>query len=46
MLAENECQEILDLLTKHGGNISEVAKEMEVSRNTVYRKMRQYNIDY
>ncbi|MDD3364123.1 MAG: sigma-54-dependent Fis family transcriptional regulator [Syntrophomonas sp.] len=46
LLAENECQEMLKLLTKHGGNISEVAKEMEVSRNTIYRKMRQYAIDY
>jgi len=46
LIAEHECQEILDLLTKHGGNISEVAREMEVSRNTVYRKMRQYAIDY
>ncbi len=46
LIAEHECQEILDLLAKHGGNISEVAREMEVSRNTVYRKMRQYAIDY
>ena len=46
LIAEHECQEILDLLTRHGGNISEVAREMEVSRNTVYRKMRQYAIDY
>ncbi|HWP97809.1 MAG TPA: sigma-54-dependent Fis family transcriptional regulator [Syntrophomonadaceae bacterium] len=46
LLAENECQVILNLLAKHGGNISEVAKEMEVSRNTVYRKMRLYEIDY
>lgn len=45
-VAENECKEIRDLLTKHGGNISEVAREMEVSRNTVYRKMKLYNIDY
>jgi len=46
IMAEHECQEILNLLTRHGGNISEVAREMEVSRNTVYRKMRQYAIDY
>lgn len=46
LLAENECREILGFLAKHGGNISEVAKEMEVSRNTVYRKMRLYHIDY
>jgi transcriptional regulator with PAS, ATPase and Fis domain len=46
ILAENETQEILKLLTKHGGNITEVAREMRVSRNTVYRKMRHYAIDY
>lgn len=46
LLAEQECQEMLDLLSKHGGNISEVAREKGVSRNTVYRKMRLYNIDY
>jgi len=46
LMADHECLEIRDLLTKHGGNISEVAREMGVSRNTVYRKMRQYAIDY
>jgi PAS domain S-box-containing protein len=44
--AENEYREILAFLSKHGGNISEMAKEMGVSRNTIYRKMRQYNINY
>jgi len=45
-MAEHECNEILNLLARHGGNISEVAREMEVSRNTIYRKMKLYNIDY
>lgn len=45
-MAEAEYKRMMELLTKHGGTISEVAKEMGVSRNTVYRKMRQYNIDY
>lgn len=44
--AQNEYGEILAFLSKHGGNISEIAKEMGVSRNTIYRKMRQYNINY
>lgn len=44
--AQNEYREILTYLSKHGGNISEIAKEMGVSRNTIYRKMRQYNINY
>lgn len=46
MVADNECRKIIELLAKHGGTISNVAKDMGVSRNTVYRKMRQYNIDY
>ncbi|MEN6390774.1 MAG: helix-turn-helix domain-containing protein, partial [Syntrophomonas sp.] len=43
-LAASECQEIIDLLETHGGNISTVARQMGVSRNTIYRKIRQYNI--
>jgi len=45
-LAEQECREIVGLLTKHGGNVSEVAKELGLSRNTLYRKMKTYNINY
>jgi transcriptional regulator of acetoin/glycerol metabolism len=44
--AESEYQEILKQLKKHGGNVTDVAREMNISRNTVYRKMRLYNIDY
>jgi transcriptional regulator of acetoin/glycerol metabolism len=40
-----ECQRIVSLLKKHGGNVSVVAREMEISRNTLYRKMRLYNIE-
>ncbi len=46
MVAKSECQEIVNLLIKHSGNITEVAREMEVSRITVYRKMKLYNINY
>lgn len=46
LVADNERQEIIDLLTKHGGNITKVAREMKVARNTVYRKMRLYSINY
>lgn len=46
LLAKNEFEQLIDLLTKHGGNITEVAREMNISRNTVYRKMRRYNIVY
>ncbi|MEA4925759.1 MAG: sigma-54-dependent Fis family transcriptional regulator [Syntrophomonadaceae bacterium] len=34
----------MEILTRHKGNISRVAKEMGVSRNTVYRRMQFYEI--
>ena len=40
-----ERQQILTLLSKCGGNISVVARELGVSRNTLYRKMRLYAIE-
>ena len=45
VLAERERQEIINLLSQYGGNISRVARAMEISRNTVYRKIKQYNIN-
>ncbi|HEX3011149.1 MAG TPA: sigma 54-interacting transcriptional regulator, partial [Syntrophomonadaceae bacterium] len=44
LLAESESQKIMTLLAQFGGNVSQVAREMGVSRNTLYRKMHQYNI--
>jgi transcriptional regulator of acetoin/glycerol metabolism len=35
---------ILRLLASHRGNVSRVAREMGLSRNTIYRKMRFYKI--
>jgi DNA mismatch endonuclease (patch repair protein) len=46
MYAELEYQEIINLLAKHQGNISRVARDMGISRNTIYRKMKQYNIRF
>jgi transcriptional regulator with PAS, ATPase and Fis domain len=43
-LEEKERQRIINLLDQYGGNISQVAKEMSISRSTVYRRMQQYNI--
>ncbi len=43
--ARREKQQIVELLDKYGGNITRVAEEMEVARNTVYRKMREYGIE-
>ena len=45
LLGEAERQRMLLLLSKHGGNITVVAREMGVSRNTLYRKMRLYEIE-
>lgn len=45
MLGETERQRIVMLLSKSGGNISIVAREMGISRNTVYRKMQLYHIE-
>ncbi len=39
-----EKEEIINLLVKHGGNISQAAKEMGVSRNTMYRKINEYGL--
>jgi len=40
MLERREQEQLLTLMQKHGGNISRVARELGVSRNTVYRKIR------
>ncbi|MGI6428865.1 MAG: sigma-54-dependent Fis family transcriptional regulator [Syntrophomonadaceae bacterium] len=40
-----EKQEILRLIDQCGGNISRIAEEMSVSRTTIYRKLRRYNIE-
>jgi len=41
---EKESQEITEMLEQYGGNISMVSRQMGVSRNTLYRKIKQYNI--
>lgn len=43
--AQEEREEIMALLVLHGGNISRVAENMGVSRNTLYRKLKQYEIE-
>lgn len=44
VLEEYERQEILELLSNHRGNVSLTARIMGISRNTLYRKMKQYSI--
>ncbi|SEA15523.1 Transcriptional regulator of acetoin/glycerol metabolism [Desulfuromusa kysingii] len=43
-VAVNERRIILELLQQYQGNISQIARIMEVSRNTLYRKINQYGI--
>lgn len=43
--AENERSEIIRLMEVYKGNISEVARHMGLSRNTIYRKIRSLKID-
>jgi len=43
-LAEVEKQLILSALEKHGGNKGKAAEELGISRRTIYRKLKQYNI--
>ncbi|MGI6686348.1 MAG: helix-turn-helix domain-containing protein [Bacillota bacterium] len=40
-----EKKELVELLFKCGGNITQVAREMGVSRNTIYRKINTYGIE-
>ena len=42
--SESEREEILRLLDEFGGNVSIVARQMGISRNTIYRKMKNYKI--
>ncbi len=43
-VGEQERRLLVDLLQRYQGNISLIAREMAVSRNTIYRKMQHYNI--
>lgn len=43
--SEEERQRIIELLHKHRGNVSKVAREMGLDRSTIYRKMRNYQIN-
>jgi len=44
LLAEKERQEIISTLLNNNGNISRTAKDLHISRPTLYRKMRKLNI--
>lgn len=42
---EKEKERIARVLDKHGGNVSKTATELGISRNTLYRKMKNYAIN-
>ena len=44
MKAEQEAYNIQMLLDECGGNVSQVASRLNISRNTLYRKINQYNL--
>ena len=44
-VAELERQMIIDALRRHDGNISQVARELDVTRRGLYLKIKRYDID-
>ncbi|MGI8545241.1 MAG: helix-turn-helix domain-containing protein [Aridibacter sp.] len=44
-VAELESQMIIDALRRHDGNISRVAKELDITRRGLYSKIERYEID-
>ena len=46
LLAKMEREEIIRLLAKNQGNVSQVAREMGYSRRTIHRKIVKYAIEY
>jgi DNA-binding NtrC family response regulator len=41
---EKERETIIEALGKHGGNVTKASVELGMSRNTLYRKMKNYSI--
>ncbi len=44
LVAQVEREEIIKLLDKHNGNVSQVAREMGFNRRTIHRKIKTYGI--
>ena len=44
MRQQKEREKILKVLEEEGGNISRSAKRLDMSRNTLYRKIEKYDI--
>jgi transcriptional regulator of acetoin/glycerol metabolism len=43
---EQETQLIKNALERTSGNISNAAKQLDIGRNTLYRKMKKYGINF
>ncbi|HWL23917.1 MAG TPA: helix-turn-helix domain-containing protein [Ureibacillus sp.] len=43
-LREHEIALIQQVLEQTNGNISRAAKQLDIGRNTLYRKMKEYNL--
>lgn len=43
-LYELEKEKIVEMIARHSGNMSRVAKELGIGRNTLYRKIRKYDL--
>ena len=44
-IKEWEQQIIMESIARHGNNLAAVSRELKISRTTLWRKMKQYNID-
>ena len=45
-LKELEVQAIINALKKHNGNVKKTSEELGIGRRTIYRKFKEYEIDY
>lgn len=45
-LEESEKQRVIEALKNNHGNLSKTAKELNIIRQTLYRKIKKYSIDY
>ena len=45
LIHEEERLQIIELLKIHKGNVSQVARDMGISRTTLYKKMQKYKVD-
>jgi transcriptional regulator with PAS, ATPase and Fis domain len=44
VVSQIECRVILEALQRHNGNVSRVARELDISRRNLYMKLERYNL--